>query len=101
MLSVRFLRTPVKGHNLKTIAIVQARMGSIRFPNKVMQPISGVSMIELLLCRLAKAQQIDQIVLATTEDPRNVTLVEHVRKLGYAVYPVSYTHLTLPTNREV
>ena len=61
-------------------------MGSTRFPNKVMQPISGVPMIELLLCRLAKAQQIDQIVLATTEDPRNVTLVEHVRKMGYAVY---------------
>lgn len=43
-------------------------------------------MIELLLGRLAKAQQIDQIILATTEDPRNVPLVEHVRKLGYTVY---------------
>ena len=61
-------------------------MGSTRFPNKVMQPILGVPMIELLLCRLAKAQQIDQIVLATTEDPRNLPLVEHVRKLGYPVY---------------
>jgi len=61
-------------------------MGSTRFPNKVMQSISGIPMIELLLGRLAKAQQIDQIVLATTEDPRNVPLVEHVRQLGYTVY---------------
>lgn len=86
MLSLHFLRTPIKDHNMKTVAIVQARMGSTRFPNKVMQPILGVPMIELLLGRLAKAQQIDQIVLATTEDPRNLPLVEHVRKLGYPVY---------------
>lgn len=71
---------------MKTVAIIQARMGSTRFPNKVMQSISGIPMIELLLGRLAKAQQIDQIVLATTEDPRNVPLVEHVRQLGYTVY---------------
>jgi glutamate-1-semialdehyde 2,1-aminomutase len=71
---------------MKTIAIVQARMGSTRFPNKVMQPILGVPMIELLLWRSAKARQIDQIVLATTEDPNNLPLVEHVRKLGYEVY---------------
>ena len=58
-------------------------MGSTRFPNKVMQPISGVPMIELLLGRLAKARQVDQIVLATTEDPRNLPLAEHVRQLGY------------------
>jgi glutamate-1-semialdehyde 2,1-aminomutase len=76
----------MKNHNLKTVAIVQARMGSTRFPNKVMQPILGVPMIELLLRRLAQAQQIDQIVLATTEDPRNEALVEHGRKLGYPVY---------------
>ena len=47
---------------MKTVAIVQARMGSTRFPNKVMQPILGIPMIELLLGRLAKSQQIDQIV---------------------------------------
>jgi glutamate-1-semialdehyde 2,1-aminomutase len=71
---------------MKTVAVVQARMGSTRFPNKVMQQILGVPMIELLLGRLAKAQQIDLIVLATTEDPRNLPLAEYVQKLGYLVY---------------
>lgn len=51
-----------------------------------MQPILGVPMIELLLCRLAKSEKIDQIVVATTEDSKNATLVEHVQKLGYPVY---------------
>ena len=68
---------------MKTIAIVQARMGSTRLPNKVMKPIRGVPMIELLLLRLARAKEVDQIVLATSVDPRNLPLAEHVRTLGY------------------
>jgi glutamate-1-semialdehyde 2,1-aminomutase len=71
---------------MKTVAIVQARMGSTRFPGKVMQTVGGVPMIELLLRRLARAHEIDQIVLATSVDPRNRPLIEHVRTLGYTVY---------------
>jgi glutamate-1-semialdehyde 2,1-aminomutase len=71
---------------MKTIAIVQARMGSTRLPNKVMRTINGVPMIELLLQRLAKAKRIDQIILATSNDPRNQPLADHVQKLGYAVF---------------
>ena len=59
-------------------------MGSTRLPNKVMRPINGVPMIELLLKRLIRSKEIDKIVVATSEDPRNEPLVEHVRALGYA-----------------
>jgi glutamate-1-semialdehyde 2,1-aminomutase len=69
---------------MKVVAIVQARMGSTRFPNKVMKPINGVPMIELLLSRLSHAKEIDQIVLATSVEPNNIALAEHVRNLGYA-----------------
>lgn len=69
---------------MKTIAIVQARMGSTRLPNKVMKPIAGVPMIELLLTRLSRSIEMNQIVVATSVDERNRPLVEHVRKLGYA-----------------
>lgn len=69
---------------MKIVALVQARMGSTRLPNKVMKPVGGIPMIELLLSRLARAKEIDQIVVATSVDPRNQPLVEHVRKLGYA-----------------
>jgi glutamate-1-semialdehyde 2,1-aminomutase len=68
------------------VAIIQARMGSTRFPNKVMRTICGVPMIGLLLNRLANAKLIDQIVLATSRDPRNGPLVKYVGELGYAVY---------------
>ena len=69
---------------MKVVAIVQARMGSTRFPNKVMKPICGVPMIELLLKRLAKSQELDHIVVATSIDSSNKALIEHVESLGFA-----------------
>lgn len=69
---------------MKVVALVQARMGSTRLPNKVMKPMGGIPMIELLLSRLSQAEEVDQIVVATSTDRRNQPLVEHVHKLGYA-----------------
>lgn len=68
---------------MKVVAIVQARMGSTRLPNKVMKPIGGRPMIELLLARLSRAREIQEIMVATSVDPRNQPLVEHVQALGY------------------
>lgn len=59
-------------------------MGSTRLPNKVMKQICGVPMIELLLTRLSKSKEIDQIVIATSIDTQNIPLAEHARLLGYA-----------------
>jgi glutamate-1-semialdehyde 2,1-aminomutase len=69
---------------MKIVALVQARMGSTRLPNKVMKPVAGIPMIELLLSRLSMAKELDQIIVATSVDVRNQPLVEHVEKLGYA-----------------
>ena len=70
----------------RVLAVVQARMGSTRFPDKVMRPVDGTPMIEVLLRRLSKARRVDRIVLATSADPRNMPLVEHVRRLGFDVF---------------
>lgn len=68
---------------MKVVAIVQARMGSTRLPNKVMREIGGVPMIELLLARLSRAEKVDQIVVATSIDEKNEPLAAHVERLGY------------------
>ena len=69
---------------MKVVAIVQARMGSSRFPGKVMKCITGIPMIELLLSRLSGAKEIDEIVVATSVDAINQPLIDHVRKIGFA-----------------
>ena len=71
---------------MTVVAIVQARMGSTRLPDKVMKRIGGVPMIELLLSRLGRALEVDEIVLATSHDPRNQQLVEHVVSLGFRCF---------------
>jgi glutamate-1-semialdehyde 2,1-aminomutase len=70
---------------MKIVAIVQARMGSTRFPNKVIQEICGTPMIGLLLERLSHSKEIDEIILATSTDSRNTPLVEYAESLGYPV----------------
>ena len=71
---------------MKVLAIVQARMGSTRLPDKVMRKVDGVTLIELLLTRLSESKAIDQIVVATSIDSRNNPLVKHVNGLGYETF---------------
>lgn len=68
---------------MKVVAIVQARMGSTRLPEKVMKPVQGKPLIELLLTRLSQTNQVDQIVVATSFNDENQALIKHVESLGY------------------
>ena len=70
----------------KVVAIVQARMGSTRLPNKVMKLILGKTMIEILLKRLSQSSEIDQIVVATPSTQCDLPLVNHVQSLGYECF---------------
>ena len=68
---------------MKVIALVQARMGSIRLPGKVLKSIGNKPMIELLLTRLSQSSELDEIVVATSEDGQNDQLQSLVESLGY------------------
>ena len=70
----------------QTIAIIQARMGSTRFPGKVLRQVHGIPLIQTLLERLRRAKTIDQIILATSVDPKNDPLETLVSHLGISVY---------------
>lgn len=69
-----------------TIAFIQARMGSIRLPNKVMKMVNGKPLIEYLLLRVAKAKLIDKVVVATSVNSNNDQLVTLVNSLGFETY---------------
>lgn len=70
---------------MKTVAIVQARMGSSRLPGKVMKSVAGKRVIDLLIRRLQQALTVDEIVLATTEMPLDDALADHVSTQGIRV----------------
>ena len=73
-------------HTMNIVAIVQARMGSTRLPNKVMQGINGTPLIGLLFDRLSKSIKINKIVLATSTNESNNTLTKYIQELGYPVF---------------
>jgi glutamate-1-semialdehyde 2,1-aminomutase len=68
---------------VKIVALVQARMGSIRLPGKVLKSIVGKPMIELLLTRLSQSNELDEIVVATSDKDQNDQLQSVVESLGY------------------
>ena len=69
---------------MNVVAIVQARMGSTRMPNKVMKEINGIPIIELLLKRLHRSKEVNKIVIATSTNNNNDILVKHIKSLGYS-----------------
>lgn len=53
---------------MKTVGIIQARMGSNRLPGKMMLPLDGIPVIEHIVRRVAEAPAIDEVVVATSTD---------------------------------
>lgn len=54
---------------MRTVAIIQARMGSSRLPGKILRPMAGVPMLAHVVNRARQAATLDDVVLATTTEP--------------------------------
>ena len=70
---------------MSTIAILQARMTSTRFPGKVLAPLAGSPLILRQLERLQRARTLDAIVVATSTDSSDDELVTVLEAAGYPV----------------
>ncbi len=68
------------------VAIVQARIGSTRFPNKVLKNINENNVIGLVFDRLSKSKNIDKIILATASSIENNQLADFIIRKGYGVF---------------
>jgi spore coat polysaccharide biosynthesis protein SpsF (cytidylyltransferase family) len=71
---------------MKIVAIIQARMGSTRLPGKVMKGISSKPMLWHVLNRLSAAKSVDEIVIATTSNEQDKTLVEFAEEYGFKYF---------------
>jgi len=66
----------------RTVAVVQARMGSSRLPGKVMMPFAGRPMIAYLIDRISASRALDGIIVATTTNPRDNAIIEECERRG-------------------
>jgi len=66
-----------------TVGIVQARMTSSRLPGKVLMDLDGEPMVLRQLERVSRAVNIDQIVVATSDDPSDDALALALVDSGY------------------
>jgi len=67
-------------------AIVQARMSSQRFPNKVLYKVAGKPIMEYLLERLEHCSCLDAIVIATSREDSDTPIVDYCSAHGIACY---------------
>jgi len=70
----------------KTAAIIQARMGSTRLPGKVMKDLKGKPVLWHVIKRVKQAENIDQIIIATTTHKRDTIIFEKAKEWGVNAY---------------
>ena len=59
---------------MRTVAIIQARMGSNRLPGKVLRPILGKPMLWHIVLRVRAVPSIDEVVVAIPDSPADQDL---------------------------
>jgi spore coat polysaccharide biosynthesis protein SpsF len=69
----------------RTVAIVQARMGSTRLPGKVMLPLLGEPILTHVMRRASRARTLDEVVVATTGLPEDDPIVALAGSEGWPV----------------
>jgi spore coat polysaccharide biosynthesis protein SpsF len=71
---------------MSTLCILQARMGSTRLPGKVLLPLLDRPLLAWDVYRLRKCRLIDEIVIATTTDPRDDALADLCVSEGWGCF---------------
>ncbi|HSJ78283.1 MAG TPA: glycosyltransferase family protein, partial [Erythrobacter sp.] len=71
---------------MRTVAIIQARMGSSRLPGKVLLDIAGQPMLARVVERARRAKTVGEVLVATTIDPSDDPIVAFCQERGIAYH---------------
>jgi glutamate-1-semialdehyde 2,1-aminomutase len=71
---------------MKIAAIIQARIGSTRFPSKVTKPLGNTSILGMCIERLQQSKMINQIIVATTDSDEDKRLEEIAVQQGVSFF---------------
>ena len=67
-------------------AIIQARMGSSRLPNKVLLDLAGYPVLWHVVTRTSRARHIDKVIVATTDGRRDEVIRSFCREKGLSCF---------------
>lgn len=67
---------------MDSVAIIQARTGSTRLPKKILMKLNGVSIIESVLNQLSFSKNLNNKIVATTENQSDDILIELLKSLN-------------------
>ena len=71
---------------MKTVALIQARMSSSRFPGKVLADLSGRPMISFMVERVRRANSVDLAAVITSADPSDDALAATMTERSIPVF---------------
>jgi len=71
---------------VKIVGIVQARIGSSRLPGKVLVDLAGKTMLERVVERVKKVEQLDSIIIATTTDSADDPIAVEAERINVEAF---------------
>jgi len=71
---------------MKIVAIIQARMGSTRLPGKILRELDGETVLSRVLGRVRRMCNLNEILVATTDQSVDDAVAESTRQNGVGVF---------------
>ena len=73
-------------NSVPVLAIIEARMGSTRFPGKVFERVHGKPILQIMIERLQFSSEISSICIATSTNPADNEIVKLAQEIGVLVF---------------
>lgn len=70
---------------MEYLAMIQARCGSTRFPNKVLKEIYGKPVLQRVIERVQKSKMVDEVMVVTSIEKNNLPILKLCAELGVRV----------------
>lgn len=71
---------------MKYLALIQARCGSSRLPNKVLKNLCGKPVLQWVIERVKKSKYLDEVIVATSIENNNLPLIKLCCELDTRVF---------------
>ena len=76
---------------MRYVAMIQARCGSTRLPNKVLADLCGKPVLQRVIERVQKSKNIDEVMVVTSIERNNLPLIKLCTELDVRVFVGSET----------